>query len=509
MGRVTRIIFFLVFVCVAISGTWVYVKYIRPDAVQEVVARAERTDLEELVTEQAELVSDEEYVLGFSTPGTIARVFVSEGDAVRASDPLVALDTAELEFDRRRLAAVLASRTAELGKLESGLSAEDRAVLDAETVRLTSALRDLERTELLAIRSVYTTLDSALRASDLLFSNASSNTPELSFDIADSALKNRITTERVALGSILLSARTRADTASTSTIADASSRMLEDARRMSIFLDDVSRALGSAASSRVSDTTLDVWRGSIAAARVSVNEAALALSSASGNRVAAAQARALHESDRAARLAPPRSEDLATARAAVTEAENAVLAVAERIRMSTLRAPQAGTVIHVEHRTGESYRLGERAVVLTVPTPHLESEISELDIARIKVGQSATATFDALPGERYAGKVVFIDPQRVEKDTDTYYVVHVALDAPSEALRPGMTADLTVRVSERSGVLVVPEYAPFKKGDAWFVLRRDASGTVEAPVTLGISDGERREILTGLEEGDSVVIPAE
>ena len=509
MGRVSRTIVGITVVCVLITGAWVYTKYLRPDVSEDILATVTRMDLTELVTEQAELVSDAEYTLGFSIPGRVATVFVKEGDIVDAGAPLMALDTAELEFERRRLEAVRAAREAALSKLLAGLTREERAVLEAERMRRDTALADAETAERLSIQSAYTALDTAVRGTDIFFSNPTSGAPLLSFEVADSDLKNRVLASRVQLGVVLSDARARAQALADTTPEGAATRMLDDARRVSAYLDECYRALGSAVSSSVPQVTLDAWRTSVAVSRAAVNEASTALALASAARSGADEALKLAEKEWSAKTAPARAEDIAAARAAIREAENAALGMGEKIRAATIRAPQLGTVTHVEHRVGESYQVGERAVALTSRTPHLESEISELDIARIQTGMPATARFDALPGVTVSGIVTFIDPQRIEKDDDTFYVVHVVLSNASSALRPGMTADLKIRVSDKPAVLTVPEYAPFQREGVWYVFRRDAAGTQETQVELGITDGERREIRAGLSEGDTVVVPSE
>ncbi len=138
-----------------------------------------------------------------------------------------------------------------------------------------------------------------------------------------------------------------------------------------------------------------------------------------------------------------RAEDISVATAGVAQAE-AALAAAEAAREdATLTAPFAGTIGQVNIEVGE---MGTpETLALTVgDLSRLRVEtkdLSEVDVASVKVGQAVEISVDALPDKKFKGKVAQIAPQAVERRGDIVYVVKIDLEQGTEAgLRWGMTA---------------------------------------------------------------------
>lgn len=102
-----------------------------------------------------------------------------------------------------------------------------------------------------------------------------------------------------------------------------------------------------------------------------------------------------------------------------------------------------------------------------------------------------------------------VEPQKVEKEDDTYYRVNFALDAPSDALRPGMSADVYIIVAAKENVLKIPEYAHYDRDSVSYASVKRNGEAREVALTLGISDGDFREVISGLSEGETVVVPVD
>ncbi len=115
------------------------------------------------------------------------------------------------------------------------------------------------------------------------------------------------------------------------------------------------------------------------------------------------------------------------------------------LAQSTLAAPFDGTVIAVHAQAGELAQLG--SPVLTIATlDQLQIEttdLSERDIAKIKIGQSATVFVDAL-GQEFAARVIAIAPRADTRGGDVIYKVTLTFDEQPIGLLWGMTAEVTI-----------------------------------------------------------------
>ena len=138
--------------------------------------------------------------------------------------------------------------------------------------------------------------------------------------------------------------------------------------------------------------------------------------------------------------------------------------------------------------------------------------IDEIDIAMVKLGQEADVILDALPDKELKGKVTFISQIGTVVAGVVGYDTTVTLENPDEELRDGMSATAEIILDRREGVLLIPN--------------RAIRGSIENPtvevakveqiwsdedvesreVTLGLSDGITTEVLSGLKEGERVVI---
>jgi membrane fusion protein, macrolide-specific efflux system len=134
--------------------------------------------------------------------------------------------------------------------------------------------------------------------------------------------------------------------------------------------------------------------------------------------------------------------------------------------------------------------------------------IDEIDVALVKVGQAANITLDALPEETLEGTLAFISPTGTSLIGVVYYETTITLEVPVEGLRDGMTATAEVIIERRDDVLMIPNRCLQGTLNAPKVVMLVDGQEEERDITLGLSDGINTEVLSGLEEGDKVVIPS-
>jgi len=190
----------------------------------------------------------------------------------------------------------------------------------------------------------------------------------------------------------------------------------------------------------------------------------------------------------------------------------------QQLSYTTLVAPIDGMVLSRDVEVGDAVSsilvLGSTAtLVMTIGDIHqvyVDGKVDEADIGSVYMGQPARIHVESFPNKIFNGKVTKIAPLGVEKDNVTTFEVRVSIDNPGGELKANMTANAEIVVTEHHDALSVPEQAMSWDNDKnAFVFVPDPKskdGQKKVPVVAGISNGSRTEILSGLKEGDPVVL---
>ena len=155
------------------------------------------------------------------------------------------------------------------------------------------------------------------------------------------------------------------------------------------------------------------------------------------------------------------------------------------------------------------YELDETELMQVAPQNKMtvQVKIDELDILSVAQGQTAEITVDALPGRAFEGTVTKIDPVGKNTGGNTRYTITITVDKDENMLQ-GMNATAILTVGQTEDVLTIPAAALDQRGSRSFVYmgfdseKRELTDPVE--VELGVSDGQKVEILSGLQEGDRI-----
>ncbi len=132
--------------------------------------------------------------------------------------------------------------------------------------------------------------------------------------------------------------------------------------------------------------------------------------------------------------------------------------------------------------------------------------VAEVDLPKIKVGETTQVTFDALPGKTYNATVKEIGPAGTVTQGVVNYPVTVALTDADQSVKPGMTANLNIIVAQQDNALIVPTRAVRNQGNQKVVTVLYKGQTIQDPVTTGLSNDQSIQITSGLNEGDVVVL---
>jgi HlyD family secretion protein len=207
------------------------------------------------------------------------------------------------------------------------------------------------------------------------------------------------------------------------------------------------------------------------------------------------------------------------ARAQVAQAQAAAERAEEELANATIKAPIRGTVLTRDVEIGSPVssilNLGANAtLVMTlgdIGQVFVRGKVDEADIGHVKLGMPARITTESFRDQTFHGKVTQISPIGVEKDNVTTFEIEVSIDNPGQQLKANMTANAEVILEEKTDALVVPQAAvSYDEKKSPFVDVADPAaqgGRRRVPITVGIGNGTRTEIVGGVKAGDKVVLP--
>ncbi len=216
-------------------------------------------------------------------------------------------------------------------------------------------------------------------------------------------------------------------------------------------------------------------------------------------------------------LAVSRAE-IARNKAQVAQMQAALDSAEEDLRNSTIVSPMDGLVLSRDVEVGDAVSsiliLGSQAtLVMTlgdVSEVYVKGKVDEADISKVYLGQRARIVVESLKDKKFEGKVTKISPMGVEKDNVTTFEVKVSIQNPTGELKANMTANAEIIMDEKHDVLQIPEAAVIYDKDRHTFVETPAPGTKtgkqKQAVTLGISNGVKTELVSGLKEGKQVVL---
>ena len=171
-----------------------------------------------------------------------------------------------------------------------------------------------------------------------------------------------------------------------------------------------------------------------------------------------------------------------------------------------LRSPVSGVITARNYDQGDMYGGSPIYVVEQITPVKLYVGISEMDYTKVKKNDTVTLTADALPGKTFTGRIARIYPT-IDAATHTF-TAEVNVANSDRLLRPGMYARVTVNFGSNHSIVVPDDCVVKQQGSgvrSVFVLQADNT-VKEIVVTLGRHFGTEYEILSGISEGDNVVV---
>ena len=192
------------------------------------------------------------------------------------------------------------------------------------------------------------------------------------------------------------------------------------------------------------------------------------------------------------------SDEVSAARAKVQAFQNT-------INQANIVAPFSGTVTAINAVAGEKAGSGEIALQLDdLSNLVVDVQISQMEINKIQIGQSAELTFDAIPNSTYSGTVLEIGNVGIEGENDTYFDVRVGINAPDDQVKPGFTVTVSIITNHVDDALLVPNTAIQynEAGEAYVMAGDGLGGFTNVPIQTGARSDAFSELVSGeLDEG--------
>jgi RND family efflux transporter MFP subunit len=411
--------------------------------------------------------------LAFNTSGTVAEIMVEEGDEVVAGQVLARLDDANLALSVRQAEAALAIAQAQLARTEAGPSAEEIAAAEAS---LTIAQVGVQ------------TAEAGVAAARANLSRVRAGASEQELAIAARRIEEAknalwgVQAQRDSICGRVGFAASQADCDQ----AQASVQRSEEAVRI--------------AELQLEQTEAGPRASDIASAQAQLDQALSQLESARAQVVRA-------EVDQARVMRGATAQDIAISEAQVAQARVNVEIAERRLDDAVLRAPAEGRIATLTLLVGDAATPGNPvATLVDTERYHVLVSIDETEIGQIEEGQEVRVTLDAYLERPLQGRIASVGLTGTNVQGIVVYDVRVDLEPDEVAIRPLMTAAVDIVVARKADALLVSSRA----------LRRDAQGRYveivengvlrRVDVQVGVSNVEFAEILSGLEEGQEVVV---
>ena len=400
----------------------------------------------------------------------------------------------------------LTGSTSDANSARNSLNAADAAMSNAQTYALgllAFAMNDYSSSRD-AIMSAVGQFDIGINGgTDTNGAQTSYQTAQLNYNIAQSRLSSAIDT----VAAQIATAQTAVNAALTS-LSSLTSRPLT-------AYDPVRTDLGIAQQAFTNEgTVLAAVKAKLSQAATPMSTLTDALNGSIANATTAitsAQDRAVTSIRNAQSAVANIPFNLQSAQVSVDNANNAVATATNNLDNAVLTAPAPGIVASIANQVGEFVTGGNTNspfIVLTnTQSLVLHGTIGESDVAKLKLGQVANLTVDALTGQRMTGRIVSLDPVATIQSGVPVYGIDIAVDVPASGIKAGMSASASVILASKQNVLTVPNTTiRTVSGQRGVQVLKDGE-IVDTAATFGLANDTVTEVVSGLAEGDVVVIP--
>ncbi|HOI97874.1 MAG TPA: efflux RND transporter periplasmic adaptor subunit [Candidatus Pacearchaeota archaeon] len=208
----------------------------------------------------------------------------------------------------------------------------------------------------------------------------------------------------------------------------------------------------------------------------------------------------------------PDESDIKSKTLAVEQKQRALDAAREALADCIITAPFDGVVAAIDIKTGDEISSGASVATIITGNQVASITLNEVDIAKVEAGQKAALSFSAVDGLTITGKVAQVGVMGSVSQGVVSYEVVIALDEVNPQVKSGMSVSAAVITQIKQNVLLVPSTAvkTANDGSAYVLMESSGEGADAVPreqaVSIGLSDDQNTEIISGINEGDRVAV---
>ena len=465
-------------------------------------ATVTRGAIADVVESVGQVAARNERTLSFGTVrGRVVEVLVKAGQQVPRGQALVRIDTAEAERQLREAEADLEVAEAVLAQARQG-------VASTELARAEASLKAAEAEQLSAQVNLSVAQEAGLSPRENAVADA-----RVALRVAQDHLRQ----QELGSGAAAIRALEYDQAFHQRVLRDAPAG--QDVSGTRAELARVERDLASARAAR--DDGLRAAQDALDKAQTGLDAAQAALARARSGEEDPLAAERLAQQQAASGVDKARkaldalktggeSETVQNARTLRDASQAEVESARAAIAASTLTAPFEGVVFDLFVQVDEWVEPSDDVAHLADPRELLvKANVTEMDIARLQVGQPVRVTLDAKPGQVFSGTVTTLPPRGKAENGLTTYAIETTFETTASDVRTGSLANLRVVVGVKADVLLIPAAALRyrEQGKPYVVVKAPDGKTDEAPIQVGINDGILVEVLSGLQEGQTVLVP--
>ncbi|MFH1656501.1 MAG: efflux RND transporter periplasmic adaptor subunit [Candidatus Nealsonbacteria bacterium] len=462
------------------------------------------------VSETGVVKASEEIKLGFEASGKIEEVYVKIGDIVEENQKLVGLNIDDLSIQLREARAGLEIIKAQRGDTGVSLESANQNLKDVKA----SAKEDLDNAyqdALTVLNDAYLKVYDSYNIVDSLQRNYFSNPDSDGF-----VVMGKRNTINSALNKIKAYIDGIEDFTETKKIDLNLSNVKNLIENVKSALDIVKSIITSAGFndliSATEKTSLDTNRTSVNTIYSDIISAQQAIST-----IKISNEKSINTAEsQISGIENQLGSNDGLYEAQISQAQAKVSRLENYIKDASLKSPIKGKIVKIDKKAGEIVQTNESIVsVLSVEPFQIEVDIYEEDIVDVKVGNPVEVNLVAFPDQPLPGKVVSIDPAEKVVNEVVYYEITIdfieesviAKDlADQDKIRKGMTADIVIEVGKKENVLIVPRRAVEKINGQRIVQVLVGENVEERKIEIGLEGDEFIEIISGLKQGEEIII---
>ena len=538
MKKRNKIILIIGVFIIIVGGIFIYQGFIKEEPLGFTLEKVFKGNVYQEIVEVGIVKPVREIDLNFQNPGRIEEIYVKVGQRVEAGQVLARIDIDHFEIQLESAKAGLTMAQAKFDKLLAGASQEkieiaktaisnaqinlsisEQKLKDVKTIAVNSlnqahqnALNLIKSTELqisqtfdvidLIQRRYFTANDQAsirIRHNEMIIEQAKNNVVA-KLNIA----QNNPSEENVNFA--LLETREALEAISTA-LAVIREICEEPAHRKRVTTADKASIDAQRIKIQTSLTNIIDAQQAIISIELT-NEANI--NTAQSTIYSAKGLLKLAQNELALLIASPQQEKIDLHQAEISQIKANIELIENQIQDAVIRSPITGTVTEIYQEEGEMALLGAMPIISLISDEpfQIKVDVFEEDIVKIDLEDLVEIDLIAFPDEIFKGKVVSIDPtERLIGGVVHYRVIIDFIEKVENRIKPGMTADITIKTAFRENVLIIDEDAIIKRNNRYFIEVYRNGLIEEREIEIGLQgEDDKVEIISGLKQGEQVVI---